>query len=51
MRTKDEPLVCYVYSELHTITWENTKQAIDAEVSGVIGEQQQLPVRPVPALC
>lgn len=43
--------VCCVYSELRTITREHTEQAIDAKVSGVIDEEQQLPVRPVPALC
>ena len=51
MGVKGEPLVRCVYSEPHTITWEQTKQAIDAEMSGVIGEQQQFPVRPIPALC
>lgn len=51
MRTKREPLVCCLYSEMHTITWEHTKQAIDMEMGGVVGEQQQLPVRLVPALC
>ncbi len=51
MHTKNEPLECCVYSELHTVTRKHTEQAIDAEVSSVVGEQQQLPVRPVPALC
>jgi hypothetical protein len=51
MYAKDQFWAICIYSELYTVAWEHSEQAIDTKTGGVIDELKQLSVRFVPSVC